>query len=108
MLVRKTWILFSIFFISLVIACNNTDNKSITTIVTSTFTGKITEIYDQTAIVQVDEGEIIKAGSRVHVNLSKNSETNFYVGDKVKIGYDGELRESDPLQINVIFIEKVE
>ncbi|WP_270577403.1 DUF3221 domain-containing protein [Caldibacillus thermoamylovorans] len=50
----------------------------------------------------------MKSGSRVHVDLSKNSETDFHVGDKVKVGYDGEVRESDPLQINVVFIEKVE
>lgn len=107
-LIRKIWILFSSFLIILLIACNNTDNKPITSDVTSTFTGTITEIYDQTALVQVDEGEIIKSGSRVHVDLSKNSETDFHVGDKVKVGYDGDVRESDPLQINVVSIEKIE
>jgi len=116
-LIRKIWILFSSFLICLLFACNNTDNKPITSDtdnepitsdVTSTFTGTITEIYDQTALVHIDEGEITKSGSRVHVDLSKNSETTFHVGDKVKVGYDGEVRESDPLQINVVFIEKVE
>lgn len=105
---RKIWILFSSFLIILLIACNNTDNKPITSDVTSTFTETITEIYDQTALVHIVEGEITKSGSRVHMDLSKNSETTFHVGDKVKVGYDGEVRESDPLQINVVFIEKVE
>lgn len=71
------------------------------------FTGEIVEIHGTGAVVFVKEGEILSSGSRVSVDLSVNNEETFQVGDSVKVVYDGVIRESDPLQINTIAVEKI-
>ncbi len=63
------------------------------------FSGVIEELDGNNAIVVPDESEryIISAADRVYVALPYDIEFN--VGDKVTVEYDGELRESYPLQI---------
>lgn len=73
------------------------------------FTGTITEINGNLAIVTADEGEEIrKSGDLVEVDLSKNEEVEFSVGDRVRIGYDGAVQEKYPLGIKTIFVELLE
>ena len=45
---------------------------------------------------------------RILVDLSVNSAVTFQVGDEVEVGYDGEIKESDPAQINTLSVELVE
>jgi hypothetical protein len=71
------------------------------------FTGTIIEKNDQTVIVEPDNGEEIRSsGDKVSVVLPDNS-LNLQVGDSVVVGYDGDVMESYPLQINLISIEKL-
>lgn len=73
------------------------------------FKGTITEIIGEFAIVAVDEGEDIRSsGDLVEVNLSKNQDVEFRVGDRVRVGYKGEIQEKYPLGINTIFVELLE
>lgn len=102
---KKIWILLVAIIVSLLLmTCSNPDNGAV-----ATFTGTIKEINGQSAIINVDEGEAIRSsGDVVSVRLSVNEDVEFKIGDRVKVGYDGEVRESYPLSINTIFIEIIE
>ena len=102
---KKIWILLVAIIVSLLLmACSNPDNGTV-----YTFTGTVKEINGQSAIINVDEGEAIRSsGDVVSVRLSVNEDVEFKIGDRVKVGYDGEVREVYPLSINTIFIEIIE
>lgn len=73
------------------------------------FKGIITEINGQSAIVSADEGEEIRSsGELVEVDLSKNEEVEFKIGDRVRVGYDGAVLEKYPLGITTIYVELLE
>ncbi len=62
------------------------DNKSITNDVTFTFTGTITEIYDQTALVHVDEGESLNPEAEYMWTFQRIVKRIFMSGIKLKSG----------------------
>lgn len=98
----------TILFIALLLAaCQSGDDNTNNNEVEATFTGTISEINQQNALVDIETGEILNSGNKVYVDLSM-SEENFKVGDKVEVGYDGLIRESHPLGINVIYIELIQ
>ncbi|MFS0574106.1 hypothetical protein AB1K83_00590 [Sporosarcina sp. 179-K 3D1 HS] len=87
--------------IALLTACGHPDPNV-------TFTGTILDIHGPSATVVADEGEEIRrSGSEVTVDLSVNEEETFEVGNRVKVTYDGVIREIHPLSINTIAVEKV-
>lgn len=95
-------ILSILIFIMFLIACSNNKPEA-------EFKGTITEIIGESAIVSADEGEDIRSsGELVEVNLSKNKEVEFNVGDRVRVGYDGPVQEKYPLGINTVFLELLE
>jgi hypothetical protein len=65
------------------------------------FTGTIKEKYDGTALVDGTRGKVL-------VNLSVNNDEIFLVGDKVKVGYNGAIMESNPAQIKTLSVELVD
>lgn len=71
------------------------------------FRGTVTEVYDNTILVTVDEGEEERRSSdlmSVSLNVKlKDSTTHFNVGDKVIVYYNGEIAESYPAQINTVY-----
>lgn len=71
------------------------------------FTGTVTEIFDKSIMVSVDEGEEeLKSSDKIIVSLdvkSKDSKTHFTVGDRVNVFYDGVIAESYPAQINTVY-----
>ena len=71
------------------------------------FTGVVTEVFDKGITVSVDEGEDeLKSSDKISVSLNaklKDSTTNFDVGDKVKVFYDGVIIESYPAQIKTVY-----
>lgn len=73
-----------------------------------TFTGTIEIIEGQHATVDIEEGKILKSGRKVRVDLSVANDTTFQAGDEIRVGYDGEVRESGPLGINTTFVELIE
>ncbi|MCM3768500.1 YobA family protein [Neobacillus niacini] len=108
----KNRFLLLTFIIGLLVACTpvNTDpndNEIKVDKATGFFIGTIEEKSDQNAIVNVDQGEILKSGNRVFVNLSVNSNATFQVGDKIRVDYEGEVRESYPFRINVTNVELI-
>ena len=75
----------------------------------ATFIGIIEEIYGQKeGLINVEEGGILQSSSKVWVDLSVNPSETYQVGDKVKVGYDGEIKESYPAQIKTLSVERVE
>ena len=42
------------------------------------------------------------------VDLSVADDTTFKIGDEIKVGYKGAVRESGPLGINTTFVELIE
>lgn len=97
-----------ILLVGLLFSCSssNEDNADINES-KATFTGTIEKIYGEMALVSIEEGEILKSGNKVDVKLSVANDTTFKIGDKVKVGYDGIVREKHPLGINTIFVELV-
>ena len=71
------------------------------------FDGTIEEINGQSVLVSVIEGFILNSGDKVIVDLSVDPEKPFEIGDKVRIKYVGTVRESYPLQIGPLSIEKI-
>lgn len=71
------------------------------------FTGTVTEIFDKSIMVSVDEGEEeLDSSDKIIVSLdvkSKDSKTHFTVGDRVNVFYDGVIAESYPAQINTVY-----
>ncbi|QOV11181.1 hypothetical protein [Viridibacillus arvi] len=76
--------------------------------VKATFTGVIEEINEQGAIVYVTDGEDNAVSGIIAVNLAKNPDETFQVGDKVKVGYDGTIRDTAPIGITTLTVELVE
>jgi len=74
----------------------------------ATFTGVIEEINGQSAVVYVSEDEEYAVYGIIAVNLAKNPDETFQVGDKVKVGYDGTIRETAPIGITTLTVELVE
>lgn len=79
---------------------NNISNKP-------NFKGVVTEVYENSMMVSVnaDEDES-KSSDLMIVSLDvkiKDSMTDFEVGNKVKVYYDGNIAESYPAQINTVY-----
>ena len=74
----------------------------------ASFIGTIDEINDGLALVTIEEGDILASGNLVSVPLPSEEDETFDVGDTIRVGYEGGVRESHPLQINTTFVEKTE
>jgi len=107
-LIKRRSLFITILFSCLLYGCNSEDTKNEKKEVKATFIGTIEEITDnQIGLVDIVEGEILSSGNRVSVNLSVNPTETFQLGDKIKVGYDGTIMESFPLQINTLTVEPV-
>lgn len=99
----KKWssLLLMIFSALLLAACSSTTEDG------HSFTGTIEEISDQSAIVWIEEGDILASGDRATVNLAAaTEETTFEVGDTIIVTYSGPVGESYPLTITTESVEK--
>lgn len=71
------------------------------------FGGTVTEVYDNAILVSVNEGEDARKSSdliSVSTNVKlKDSMTDFTVGDRVIVYYNGEIAESYPAQVNTVY-----
>lgn len=74
----------------------------------ATFIGVIEEVYEGSAIVYIEEGEILGSGDRAGVNLTVANEVIFEIGQRVKVGYTGPVGESYPLSIQTTSVELIE
>jgi Protein of unknown function (DUF3221) len=102
----------AIIVILTIVGCSNSTDRSeeknneIKT-ESSSFTGTIKEINGNSALVSTKVFEGNPEGD-VFVDLSVNNDETFQVGDKVKVGFDGTIKESNPAQINTLFVELVD
>lgn len=62
------------------------------------FIGTIESIENDNAMVNIEEGDILKSGDKASVDLSVAQNTTFQVGDKIKVRY-GNVGERYPLYI---------
>ena len=102
---KKHNLLFILFTACLLVACNTEDVKyeDDSELPLAYFTGTIEEINSPSrAVVNSDEY------GRIFVNLSVNKDATFQVGDRVKVGFDGEIKESYPAQIKTKSVELIE
>jgi len=77
--------------------------------VKATFVGVIEEmVNDRKAVVYVTESENNAVRGIVYVNLAKNPDETFKVGDKVKVGYNGTVQDTAPMAITTLTVELVE
>ncbi|MDM5249359.1 hypothetical protein [Lysinibacillus sp. G4S2] len=87
----------------LLITCNSNSK------VKATFIGVIEEmINDREAFVYVNKTEDSPVYGIIYVNLAKNPDETFQVGDKVKVGYDGTVQGTAPLTVTTLSVELVE
>jgi len=109
---KRIILVSALILLTFMAACNdsaneNGDMNNSSTMENPTFTGTIQEINDQTALVSAVLVEGNPEGD-VFVDLSVNPDETFRVGDQVKVEFDGTIRESNPAQINTIFVERIE
>ncbi|NCU18692.1 DUF3221 domain-containing protein [Pallidibacillus pasinlerensis] len=108
---KKLFSMFVILLLFTLIGCGNSnDGKNDTSSVDKdnlTFIGTIKEINGDTAIVSAVLVEGNPEGD-VFVDLSVNKDETFQVGDKIKVEFDGVIRESNPAQINTLSVELIE
>ncbi|MDV4150237.1 DUF3221 domain-containing protein [Clostridium sp. AL.422] len=71
------------------------------------FAGEVIDVSDKSILVSVNKDEDeIKSSDKISVSLDvklKDSITNFKVGDKVRVFYDGVILESYPAQIHTVY-----
>ena len=80
------------------VGCNN---RSMNYIISNepSITGIVKETNENAILIENDDGEYW-----VSLNVeSKDSVTNFNVGDEVVVYYDGNIAESYPMQINTVY-----
>ena len=102
MLKRKYSVLIISVLVIILSSCSSSNDKNKAEAV---FIGSIVNIEDDMAIVAVEEGELLKSGGEVAVDLSVAEDLTLNVLDRIEVGYDGEVRESSPLGINTTYIE---
>ena len=96
------------------VACNadnytsHEDSSISTDPTTVTFDGTIEEINGDSVLVAIDTGEILRSGDKVTVDLSSAPDEIFEIGDKIRVEYDGTIRESYPLQVDTLSIQKLD
>jgi len=68
----------------------------------------IEEINGYRGVVYVNKTEDSPISGIIYVNLAKNPDATFQVGDKVKVGYNGAVQDTAPLAITTLTVELVE
>ena len=102
---KKCNLLFVLFIVCLLAACNTGDVKKADDgdLPLAYFTGTIDKINSPSKAIVISDD-----GGRFFVNLSVNEDVTFQVGDRVKVGFDGDIKESYPAQINTKSVELIE
>lgn len=108
---RLIAILSMFIFVTMLVACGTTSDKKGAAKdgdSNPTFIGTIEEITDASALVSIEEGNILNSGTKVMVDLSVAEGLTFNEGDRIKVTYDGIVRETHPLGINTVKVELLE
>lgn len=76
--------------------------------VKATFIGTIEELSSNGALVNIEESTGTKLSGTVSIDIPENTNETFSIGDKIEVGYNGEVMESAPGQVITITVEKIE
>ena len=98
-------ILLSIVFLLTLIGCNN---RSMNYIIENepSVTEIVEQVYDNSILIYCKQMEGYLSEVRCSVSLNvenQDSMTHFNVGDEVVVYYNGDVAESDPLQISTVY-----
>ena len=102
----KRWITFilTLIFALGLVGCNT---RTMNYIIENepSITGIVEEVQDDYIIIYINtEGYPYGASCKVSLDAeNKDSYTDISVGDEVVVYYNGEIAESDPLQINTVY-----
>ena len=69
-------------------------------------TGTVKEVYENSILIGFEEVQGYPDGAECTVSLDveiKDSMTDFSIGDKVTVYYNGDIAESDPMQISTVY-----
>lgn len=69
-------------------------------------TGTVKEVYENSILIGFEEVQGYPDGAECAVSLDveiKDSMTDFNIGDKVTVYYNGDIAESDPMQISTVY-----
>ncbi len=96
-----------ILSLTLVLALVGCNNRSMDYIIENepSIVGIVEEVYDSSIIIYI-ENDGYPNGANCEVSLdveNTDSFTDVSVGDEVVVYYNGEIAESDPLQINTVY-----
>lgn len=100
------FVLFLVSFVVLgLIGCNS---KSLDDTIQNkpSVTGVVEEVYENSIMIQCEILEGYQKGEKCSVSLdieNKDNISKINVGDTVRVYYNGEIAESDPLQINTVY-----
>jgi len=69
-------------------------------------TGRVEEVYENSILISFEDVQGYRDGAECKVSLDveiKDSMTNFSIGDKVTVYYNGDIAESDPMRISTVY-----
>lgn len=98
--------------IIMVLACifgiSGCNNKNMNYIISNkpSITGIVEEVNDNSVIIYCQQIEGYPSGAECSISLdvkNKDSMTHFNKGDEIVVYYNGDIAESDPMQINTVY-----
>jgi len=69
-------------------------------------TGRVEEVYENSILISFEDVQGYRDGAECKVSLDVeiiDSMTNFSIGDKVTVYYNGDIAESDPMRISTVY-----
>ena len=69
-------------------------------------TGKVKDIYENSILISFEDVQGYSNGAECTVSLDveiKDSMTDFHIGDRVTVYFNGDIAESDPMQISTVY-----
>ena len=92
-------IVLSVLCVLGLIGCNK---KSLNYIISNepSITGNIKEVYENSILIENESGEYVVS---LNVENSDGIYSPIQVGDEVTVYYDGNIAESYPMQINIVY-----
>lgn len=101
-------LIFSMILCLSLCACGGNEAQSVDDLIADapSITGVVTEVHDKYIVVQGEPNELYHLSEEYHVSLPaeyENPDTSYSVGDEVIVYHNGEIAESDPLQINTVY-----
>ncbi len=97
---RYLALLLTLFCVVALVACNTVEDAE-----QAYFVGKVIEKYEASCLLEVTNNgnQYFASGDAVVVNTNVEGCPDYSVGDFLRVGFDGTVAESYPLQIPKVF-----